>query len=243
MIISQNPPEPDKNDYESRMKKTGNTIDDLKFEFGVAHSQHTTYSNAILIVIGLTIAITPLIISNMGPFCPAFTSATICLLSTSVGCIIGVAYCIYDIIWRHKQIDSVMEKYSLFSEHEISDEKMKFNYFRLMYISNLQIATETALASIAFCLCIFLFGVGFTLLVVDSIYTLYPFFTLSFLLAFFVIISYYLLSRLNKKTYTTIYNNSKRNFDAMSNIFYEEVFKNYGDVIKFMVLISQKKNK
>jgi len=224
-------------DYELIMKKTGKTIEDLKFECQIAHSQFTTYFNAILLVAGLTIAITPFMISNIGTVNIAYTTETICLLSTSLGCIIGGAYCIYGILRKSKNVEYIMKKYSLVSLCEISDEKRRFNYFRMLYISHMQIGYKVRRISIIFALCISLFAFGFTLLVLNSLFPVNPILTFIIIYATLFIIIYLQIKTLIKN-YSLINENVEILIYIIKNVFFEEKFENLKDLLKFAMLIA-----
>jgi len=228
------------NPYISRMENTGRTTEDLKFEYQVSHSQYSLYFNAILIIVSVSIVITSYIIANLDSIEIDNGSMYLCMGSSSLGCIIGVSFCLYNAWWKTKHIGPMLEKYSIYSESKRTAEKRQFDYFRSLYVSLMQLGYEKNAAARTFMQCSSLFAVSFISLIIGSIVKIEPFWIA--IVCYVCLIIKVIWDKMALKKYSIfIVRHSILFIDAVNNVFYEERFENLRETMEFSLLVSRKR--
>ena len=224
--------------YDSIMKETEKTMDDLRFEYNVHLSQYSMYLNAVVIIVGFTIAITSYVVINTDSFTSLDMAAIVCLSSTILSGIIGTTYCLYDMYWKAK-IDPFLKRHAYRTEG-MTDEKRRFIGFRKMFISVMQIEAEKEMASSAFRWCTLFFVLGFVFFTISSLISAdHP--LLIFLLCVPIIIVAVWNEMELKGLKKIVRNSGYAPYDLIRGLFFEEKLDGLEETVAFSYLVSRKK--
>jgi len=225
--------------FRFKVEKMGKTISDLRFECNALLSQYQMYFNAIILVIGLTIAITSYIITGTKSFDTSNTAALASIGSTSLGSIIGMVYCFHDAGLKTKDT-KFLKKYAVYQKEETTDEKRYFIRYRATYIALLQITLKKQSIAVVFRICTFLFVIGFIFYIIDSQASVN--YLILIALLYVLPIAYTIWDRMRFKRFKIIIGESKKDFfDAICNLFYEEGFENFENALLYTVEIARGK--
>ena len=224
-------------DFGPIMKNIGKTIEDLRFEQNALLSQCQMYFNAIILVIGFTIALSSYFITRGDMIDLSDTSTLGCLILIFFSVMYGMIYCLYNTYWKSK-----VNPYIMYTKQkkEMTEDQREFNRFRGIFMAVSQLGAEKQSTSATFEICTLYFVIGFPLLVLNSLVSIHP---ILVLLAMLIIPAVpFIQGALAKRSLKFVLDGNREDFyNAIKNLFFEETFEDFEEAAVFFIYFSKKK--